>query len=41
MKLVTSKEMCRVLERRGWILRRINGAHHIYNRQQMATTQPS
>jgi predicted RNA binding protein YcfA (HicA-like mRNA interferase family) len=31
MKLITGKEMCKALERRGWMLRRIKGAHHIYN----------
>lgn len=30
MKRVSGKEMCRVLERLGWALDRINGAHHIY-----------
>jgi predicted RNA binding protein YcfA (HicA-like mRNA interferase family) len=32
MKPVTGPEMCRALERRGWMLRRIKGSHHIYNR---------
>ena len=32
MKPVTGKEMCRVLQRRGWTLARIKGAHHIYKR---------
>jgi predicted RNA binding protein YcfA (HicA-like mRNA interferase family) len=30
MKRVSGKEMCRVLERLGWALDRIKGAHHIY-----------
>jgi predicted RNA binding protein YcfA (HicA-like mRNA interferase family) len=30
VKPLTGKGMCRVLERRGWTLARINGSHHIY-----------
>jgi predicted RNA binding protein YcfA (HicA-like mRNA interferase family) len=32
VKAVSGKEMCRILERHGWILRRIKGSHHIYGR---------
>lgn len=32
MKHVTGAEMCRALERQGWTLARVRGAHHIYNR---------
>ena len=32
MKSVTGKEFCRLLEKRGWQLKRINGSHHIYAR---------
>jgi predicted RNA binding protein YcfA (HicA-like mRNA interferase family) len=30
MKSVSGKEFCRLLEQRGWVLKRINGSHHIY-----------
>jgi predicted RNA binding protein YcfA (HicA-like mRNA interferase family) len=30
VKPVSGKELGRVLERRGWLLRRIHGSHHIY-----------
>jgi predicted RNA binding protein YcfA (HicA-like mRNA interferase family) len=30
VKSISGKEMCRVLERHGWTLQRINGSHHIY-----------
>jgi predicted RNA binding protein YcfA (HicA-like mRNA interferase family) len=30
MKPISGKRMCRVLEKRGWRLDRINGSHHIY-----------
>lgn len=32
MKAVSGKELTRVLERRGWVLRRVHGSHHIYGR---------
>jgi len=33
LKAVTGKQLCRVLERKGWVLARISGSHHIYMRQ--------
>lgn len=30
MKAVSGKRFCRLLESKGWILKRINGSHHIY-----------
>ncbi len=30
MKPVSGKRMCRVLEKGGWRLDRVNGSHHIY-----------
>lgn len=30
MKTVSGKRLCRLLEIRGWQLKRINGSHHIY-----------
>ena len=30
MKAISGKDFCRVLERNGWTLLRINGSHHIY-----------
>ncbi|WP_333872999.1 type II toxin-antitoxin system HicA family toxin [Methylobacter sp.] len=30
MKSVSGKRLCRLLEIRGWELKRINGSHHIY-----------
>ena len=32
MKQVSGKELCRVLERRGWVLMRVTGSHHIYGK---------
>ena len=28
----SGKEMCRLLERNGWMLRRVKGSHHIYTK---------
>jgi len=30
MKCLTGKEFSKLLEKKGWILARINGSHHIY-----------
>jgi predicted RNA binding protein YcfA (HicA-like mRNA interferase family) len=32
MKAVSGKALKRVLERSGWVLRRIRGSHHIYGK---------
>jgi predicted RNA binding protein YcfA (HicA-like mRNA interferase family) len=33
MKSVTGKDLCRILERHGWSLRRIHGSHHVYGKE--------
>jgi predicted RNA binding protein YcfA (HicA-like mRNA interferase family) len=30
LKILSGRQMCRVLEQRGWTLARINGSHYIY-----------
>ena len=30
MKAVSGKNLCKALERNGWLLKRIRGSHHIY-----------
>jgi predicted RNA binding protein YcfA (HicA-like mRNA interferase family) len=40
MKPVSGKRLCKVLERRGWILLRINGSHHIYGRPDVPIILP-
>jgi len=30
LKTVSGKRFCRLLERKGWVLGRIHGSHHIY-----------
>ena len=33
MKPLAGKAFIKILERRGWILRRINGSHHIFGKE--------
>jgi predicted RNA binding protein YcfA (HicA-like mRNA interferase family) len=40
MKPVSGKRLCKVLERRGWILLRINGSHYIYGRPDVPVILP-
>jgi predicted RNA binding protein YcfA (HicA-like mRNA interferase family) len=30
MKTISGKNFCKLLEKKGWVLARINGSHHIY-----------
>lgn len=32
MKAISGKQLCRLLEDRGWILKRVAGSHHIYSK---------
>ena len=32
MKSVSGKQLCKVVEKKGWLLKRINGSHHIYKK---------
>lgn len=33
MKSVSGKVLCKIVEKHGWILKRITGSHHIYAKQ--------
>lgn len=33
MKSYSGKNFCKVLEKHGWILVRVNGSHHIYRKK--------
>lgn len=33
MKAISGKDFSKLLERKGWMLRRINGSHHIYSKE--------
>ena len=30
MKSISGKELCRILEEKGWQLKKIHGSHHVY-----------
>ncbi len=30
MKSISGKQLCKIVEQRGWVLQRITGSHHIY-----------
>ncbi len=30
MRSISGKALCKVIERRGWVLKRVTGSHHIY-----------
>lgn len=32
MRSISGREFARMIERRGWILLRVNGSHHIYGK---------
>ena len=33
MKAISGKKFAQLLEKKGWMLRRINGSHHIYMKE--------
>ena len=33
MKTINGKELALILEKHGWILKRIHGSHHIYSKE--------
>jgi len=33
MKSVSGKALCKIVERKGWLLKRVTGSHHIYTKQ--------
>ena len=35
MKSISGKRLCKIVEQRGWILRRITGSHHIYEKPEI------
>lgn len=37
MKSVSGKVLCKIVEKRGWVLKRVKGSHHIYAKAGMPT----
>jgi predicted RNA binding protein YcfA (HicA-like mRNA interferase family) len=34
MKSISGKQLCKIVEQRGWTLQRVTGSHHIYENSQ-------
>ncbi|MDJ0601123.1 MAG: type II toxin-antitoxin system HicA family toxin [Crocosphaera sp.] len=32
MKSISGKKLCKIVEKQGWILKRVTGSHHIYQK---------
>jgi len=32
MKSISGKKLCKIVERKGWILKKVTGSHHIYEK---------
>lgn len=32
MRSVSGKKLCKIVEKKGWILRRVTGSHHIFDK---------
>jgi predicted RNA binding protein YcfA (HicA-like mRNA interferase family) len=35
MKSISGKTLCRIVERKGWVLQRVTGSHHIYRKPEV------
>ena len=35
MKSVSGKKLCKIVEKKGWILRKVTGSHHIYAKSEV------
>ncbi|MUL36938.1 type II toxin-antitoxin system HicA family toxin [Gloeocapsopsis dulcis] len=35
MKSISGKQFCKIVEQKGWVLRRITGSHHIYENPEL------
>ena len=33
MKSISGKKLCKIIEKKGWILKKIKGSHHIYEKE--------
>jgi predicted RNA binding protein YcfA (HicA-like mRNA interferase family) len=37
MKSISGKELCKIVQNKGWILRRIKGSHYIFEKTGLET----
>lgn len=38
MKSISGKKLCKIVEKYGWVLRRVKGSHHIFEKIGLETT---
>lgn len=38
MKSISGKEFCKIVQKYGWVLKRIKGSHHIFEKAGLETT---
>ena len=38
MKSVSGKKLCKIVQRYGWVLKRIKGSHHIFEKEGLEIT---
>lgn len=38
MKSISGKQLCKIVEQKGWVLQRITGSHHIYKNPELGQT---
>jgi predicted RNA binding protein YcfA (HicA-like mRNA interferase family) len=35
MKSVSGKKLCKIVEKKGWVVRKVTGSHHIYTKTEV------
>lgn len=35
MKSISGKRLCKIVEQKGWVLKRVTGSHHIYENSEI------
>lgn len=35
MKSISGKKLCKIVEQKGWFLRKVTGSHHIYSKAEV------
>jgi predicted RNA binding protein YcfA (HicA-like mRNA interferase family) len=38
MKSVSGKQLCKIVQQNGWVLKRVKGSHHIFEKDGLDTT---
>ncbi len=38
MKSISGKQLCKIVEKKGWRLKKITGSHHIYEQSEISKT---